>query len=484
MGKTEYKRDLHSNYMILSEGKDMDPDHYCIRMLEHNQIPGLLDCSVRSMDADLSFYYDISSRQPLSTHMEKEAVGKKLMTLIFQSLSRTLNSLSEYLLDADSLVLEPSMIYLDADQKELKFCYWPASESTISEQLRTLSEAMLPRLDQNDREAVTMGYKFYSAAMADEITMDFFEQMLNELYGNLEKITHADMKESFVEPVIGKNEEEGGEDYNEEDNSERNDGSVGTLFSLYETPFLPKEGNPERERKNRNRSYLRFIPFLLSAAILLFAFWMGAIIPGTGIALALAAGGLLIDVKSRKAEESHETEHTEERKKQDSDSTGYEIRHNRDDSLRQNRGYEICQEPGSERQDPEQTGSMQGEICGPDEFREDCETVLLENYQEKGHKENAYMVPEKGSGKKIILERRFYLLGKSSSAADLVIEGKAVSRLHAKLCCRNGEWEISDLNSRNGTLVNDRMLQPGENCSLADGDRICFADQCFVFHIA
>ena len=69
--------------------------------------------------------------------------------------------------------------------------------------------------------------------------------------------------------------------------------------------------------------------------------------------------------------------------------------------------------------------------------------------------------------------------GSPGAAADIdlgPLDGRqAVSRLHALLERRTGAVWLRDLDSRNGTLVNDRILLRGTVIRLRDADRISFA---------
>jgi hypothetical protein len=58
-------------------------------------------------------------------------------------------------------------------------------------------------------------------------------------------------------------------------------------------------------------------------------------------------------------------------------------------------------------------------------------------------------------------------------ACDIVLEDPTVSRRHARLCFRDGGWILQDLDSTNGSRVNDIRvvrcrLQPGDHVSLGD----------------
>ena len=65
---------------------------------------------------------------------------------------------------------------------------------------------------------------------------------------------------------------------------------------------------------------------------------------------------------------------------------------------------------------------------------------------------------------------------------DLVISERTVSRRHARLWFSDGRWYLEDLQSANGTLVNNiRIYQP---VVLNDNDVINFGDEVVVFTIA
>ena len=68
------------------------------------------------------------------------------------------------------------------------------------------------------------------------------------------------------------------------------------------------------------------------------------------------------------------------------------------------------------------------------------------------------------------------IIGQLKDQADLVLPSTAVSRVHASIEQRAGSWYLKDLNSRNGTWVNDQELYGEEEKELTTGDQIQFAD--------
>ena len=61
---------------------------------------------------------------------------------------------------------------------------------------------------------------------------------------------------------------------------------------------------------------------------------------------------------------------------------------------------------------------------------------------------------------------------------DVVIPHSSVSRAHARLMKRNGTYELMDLNSTNGTFIDNRRLAGSQ--TLGNGTRVRFGDVQFI----
>ena len=84
-------------------------------------------------------------------------------------------------------------------------------------------------------------------------------------------------------------------------------------------------------------------------------------------------------------------------------------------------------------------------------------------------------------GKEFGLSAKRTRIGKLAGHADICTDSPAVSRLHAEIICKGEAFYIRDLNSRNGTSVNDELLAGNTEKLLRDGDRLKLADRVFIF---
>ena len=98
-----------------------------------------------------------------------------------------------------------------------------------------------------------------------------------------------------------------------------------------------------------------------------------------------------------------------------------------------------------------------------------------------GDGEDAWLVAQRGGGLKA--GERFDLFGGlsigRSGDADVRIDDRYASGLHARIYSRAGRFFVEDLGSTNGTLLNDATLS--DEAELSEGDLIRIGDTEFRF---
>ncbi len=87
------------------------------------------------------------------------------------------------------------------------------------------------------------------------------------------------------------------------------------------------------------------------------------------------------------------------------------------------------------------------------------------------------LVDERILLKNFALEKREYIIGRADEC-DFVVDGKEVSRRHARIYYEDGKFKIEDLNSTNGTFINGRQITRAE---LKHGDEINIGDFTIIF---
>lgn len=80
----------------------------------------------------------------------------------------------------------------------------------------------------------------------------------------------------------------------------------------------------------------------------------------------------------------------------------------------------------------------------------------------------------------IEVNKNNFVIGKNQAAVDGVISfNKMISRVHCRISEENGIYMVTDLQSANGTYVNDARLQPNQPYTIKHGDVIRLANSDF-----
>lgn len=86
------------------------------------------------------------------------------------------------------------------------------------------------------------------------------------------------------------------------------------------------------------------------------------------------------------------------------------------------------------------------------------------------------------NNEKIVLDKALYRIGKERSYVDYCISDNAtVSRSHADIVCRDGQFYIVDNNSTNHTYINGEIIPSNQEIHLVHGTKIRLSDEEFEF---
>ena len=176
--KMDYRRDLQHNYLVAEDGEDTE--NYITRMMTENQVQGLLGCECRRMDQKKLYYYDITSKISLAEKCRYKKIKGSEVLLVVQGLLQVLVQLEEYLIPADRICLDWNYIYLDPVSGQPSFCCLPVTEKELEQGVRELLEELLPRLDHQEQDGVSVVYELYQYAVRESFSV-------MELQGVLER---------------------------------------------------------------------------------------------------------------------------------------------------------------------------------------------------------------------------------------------------------------------------------------------------------
>lgn len=165
-----YKRDLHSNYMILKEERPAAED-YRIRMITENRIYGFLPCVVQRYEEHTEYYYEITGQQSMQLLYERKKLNFLQLKELLRDLLHVMEAAREFLLNADNFILRPDSMYLNVKSEKLYLCYYPDYKKEIRESFLELAEYLLGKLDKSDAEGIEFGYELYQSALEPNFSL-------------------------------------------------------------------------------------------------------------------------------------------------------------------------------------------------------------------------------------------------------------------------------------------------------------------------
>ena len=422
--RAEYKRDMNHNYLILYGEDEINTDSYQVRMLVGNVIPSLLKCRIQGMDGRFLVYFDITSKQALSVLYEEKKMGVEDLRLIFGGFVKAMEDAAEYLMNPGQFIISPEYIYTDIEKQEIYFCMMPGYEKDIKEQFQFLTEYILPKIDHQDQDAVILGYGVYKRAMEDSFHLEHIKEELYKTQGQQGTTTN---KPEQMKTESEQRQES--EDFNPEEEGFWGNEEINQEFV--------RDGE-----KSKRLSLPQKTGVIVLAAILLCgiaAITLMGYLPyletGTilGIIIVLVACVMLFVYVSK-----------------------------------------IKKKPGALRQGREEEQDKPKGITGkvPADQTDQSQNTI---------KSVVKSTNKPGELATIYINEDLTVIGKLETACDAVISLPTVSRIHAKIRKKEDAYYLTDMNSRNGTAVNGRLLLPDEEYQLEPEDEVDFAQARYIF---
>ena len=460
--RTEFRRDMDHNYLILQEDITVDTSAYQVRMLAGNVIPSILKCRIQSLDGSQFFSYDITSKQPLSVLYEEKKFRIKDLQMVLGGFVNVMEELTEFLMNPEQLILRPEYIYLDIESQKVYFCCLPGFYREIQQQFRELTEYILPKLDHEDERAVVLGYGIYKKALEPGFQLETVKAAVYRKEEIKKEKSDFRIKEKPENKAELENEEQEAVQWQE-----------------------ISEQNEKEEKKNifKNRK-IKSAAVCAAGLLLLLAVLAASTlgyIPWLSVETAIAAGMLMLGLGALSVwifEKKKRKQENEEIWKKKSNKTLPE----REMALHEAKRSEDLSEKWGQGEDHVETelgetGALFDKTLGEDRVL--GETVVLSTGQQQGPA--SFVSREPGELATIYLDRDLIVVGKLVNAADAVIPVPTVSRVHARIRKKDDGYYLTDLNSRNGTAVNGIMLKGNEEYLLQDEDEVDFAQARYVF---
>ncbi len=450
MFEAKYFRDYKHSYMILPCGMAQPDKNYQCRLLTSNRFEEILHCSLRYVNGEAYFYYDISSRTTLENLYRGRQLSFRQVRELFEQLYGIYCRLGDAFMEESGLVLLPEYIFYDLSRKKYIGLYYPDYEE--DKPYEALMDYLLEHMDSQDERLADYIYQLYERA--EEGTF-FLCDALSFLM-EPEEIPLKEEKEQNIETAFTP----------DAILAPASVSPSGEEADLCGENLYGEEGKqpPASQKKNLISVFLMALSALglvgiaciygiyeLSDEEAMTLFGCGALM---GVCLFAGFVGMFRSCgKQGKRKETPAPSFREEASFPVSEAVSLERVLSREAQTGWDRPGQ--KDRGERWEEPEN--------CG--------DTVFFDPARMAEYK--LYALDHKNK-RHIELTKFPYTVGKMAGCVDCVLADDSVSRIHARFEKEGNAVRLTDMNSTNGTFKNGRRLQPQETVDIEPGDEIRF----------
>ena len=458
--KTSYQRELKRNYLIVetetSEGQGEPPFEQ--KMLEQNQIDGILRFQVRQKDEEVRFFYEITSKQPLSRLLEGQTIQAEQIRALVFGIARSLDHMEQYLLSEKSVLLDPEYLYVDPESLKVWLCLVPGMECDFPEDYSRFLEYLLGKVDHRDKESVVLAYGLY-------------QETRKENYGMADILRLAQQKSS----VSGPNHKSGTKSqWQRSDDLEVLQSAGGNIAG---EKSLEEGDHVQRSRQENG--------------------WQLGTVRGKQIQTDAQEepAGLLGRWKQRRKERKEEKQRDLERAVQMPWDTiafdgaspeewgtpeGYGRAEYKEERGTENSGVRYEMGNGGTAYDPGSRAGRQQPLEAA-AAAQSSDTILLNGETNGAAAQVKRLTALEPGTEDIVIAYYPFIIGKQENLVDYVLRRETVSRLHLRIDRKEERYYVQDLNSTNGTMAGGHMLENNEIMEIWDGVEISIAGARYRF---
>lgn len=466
MEKVEFEHENNFNYLVFTPQNGAKGNDYQQKMIARNTINGLLQVSIKNINNNQVYYYDITSKQQMSKLYEYNKITVNDVQSICISISEMVKAVNDFMLDLDCVIISPEYMYIDMNSKKASFVYCPSFEGEFSKSMKSLFEYIIEHFDHSiSKDDLMKVYEIYQKIIHDDYNPQNLAQMM---------INESDAKKTDGIHVMDE---------------------VTNLDCIQQKQIkdLVADENILEEQEGIDRKYVKGLKIIRTFNLIFMLYLIGTLfVPqiavlktDLAVIVAIIAASLFINVRI-----------TKKIKKADSMSNIKIQNYSQEYSKKIN-------ESGSDLTNIKNNDYKQN-IYDEDK-NGDCKqkhieignTILLSEYCHENKKPLLRLVPDNTDEYKDLSEEKRKLkskvleisgfpcvIGSMPSYCDVVIDNRIISRMHACIKSEDNNCYIEDMNSTNGTFVNEIRIKPDEKKIIRSGDTIQMAALSYVVEIS
>lgn len=429
----KYKHNINENILTIIQEENIK-QNYKIKMITQNNIQGLLPCSYNKINEKINVDYNITGMQSFENFYKEKKLGYNQIVLLYSNLVKCLESIDCYLLSSDNLMLKQNLVFVSPDEHKFMFCYNPNYYSEYNIQIKEFTSELMLITDHSDRKGTDLIYKLYDLCSNEQAFSNKIAEVLT------------------VKTDIGTNTINYFDDNTEESIEEKKD-----IYSINTNNCKRNlESNIHKENPKEN-----YIVYDNSADFEInendfFDSYISKITTFIKEKLCIKEiNKKRINNKRINNKNGSRNKYTKKdkdiklnRKKIEMEDLDESLEKNIKENINKNINENINEE-----------------------------TILISQSLNSYNRCLLSMLDNNN----IKIDEYPFIVGKGAKNVNYAINDSTISRIHCKFLLENNCYYIQDLNSRNGTYINNDFLEPYQIVEINIGDKIRIGGMEYIF---
>lgn len=159
-----YERNLTGSYMKIPVSLNAKFDE---KIMLKRKLPGILPVERCFVNGHGQYWYNISGKQSLDTYCKVRNIGIDFIERMIISICNQIEILEWNLIDTNSLMLDPELVFVTNQNGEIIFTIYPGEHTSLTLEFQQLMEYLLTKIDHSDTQAVQAAYAIYEKTLDD-----------------------------------------------------------------------------------------------------------------------------------------------------------------------------------------------------------------------------------------------------------------------------------------------------------------------------
>lgn len=508
-----YENDSTASFIVLNTSLDEKILQYQIEMIANNPCPGIIKLDVRYKNDDIKLHYNITSKLTLSQFLQRKKLNRNEFIDILLGITKTLLHSKEYFLYDKSFLIDEDYIYINPSTLEIGMIYIPLDINTnVSDDFKSfLVNLIISSAKIDEKSNGNYMPKILNYLKNDVFNICDFDCLLKNLKDDEPQIIKSNRAEIKQSSLHGLDVESGPtnqdkyifpkpryEEYCDEEFIARGERKKPEASRKKE---IEEEEITVKKKYKRKYVLIAILSQIVIAIVLSLSLDSIRSVAGDdmsafgGITLIVVAIDVLLFKNLFKKANMEEVMVIKEEEKinnshEDREDKGVKrSKVGRDKIITQSTLLQEDQNINMSKREICNINSCANNDQGYEQVAATCEpadipsTNISETIILTEEKQEFACLQRMNNGimDKVSITKSNFIVGRLSNYVDYLIDNNAIGRTHAEILCREGQYFIKDLNSKNGTFLNEIKLNSNKEYTINNGDKVKFANVEYTF---